>query len=316
MVKSVLRPVSAVASRAALSLALGALALAACNAKNAYVPPPPPKVVVAQPLQQPVTLYFELTGNTAPFSFGRSRRPRPGLSANRSTTRTARRSRRATQLFGIERDQSIRRSSTRRRRRSPPPRRSRPTTRPNTSGRRRSAARTSPPRPRSSSGSPTSTSRAPRSSNAKASIELASINLGYTQRRRAVRRRRHPSSRRRRRARRRVGADQARDHRPDRPDLRLFQPERAAGPGDQGEQRQGGPPLPDHRPLEHPGRDRAAGRGRLSAQGAHGLRLAAGRPVDRHAARARGVRQQGPDAAARACSCASARRSPASTRRC
>ena len=51
-----------------LVIALVALALAACNAKNAYVPPPPPKVVVAQPLQQPTTLYFELTGNTAAFN--------------------------------------------------------------------------------------------------------------------------------------------------------------------------------------------------------------------------------------------------------
>jgi RND family efflux transporter MFP subunit len=44
---------------------MGAVALAGCNpSKNAYVPPPPAKVVVAQPLQKPVTLYFELTGNT------------------------------------------------------------------------------------------------------------------------------------------------------------------------------------------------------------------------------------------------------------
>jgi RND family efflux transporter MFP subunit len=44
---------------------ISALALSACNAsKNAYVAPPPPKVVVAQPVQQPVTLYFDLTGNT------------------------------------------------------------------------------------------------------------------------------------------------------------------------------------------------------------------------------------------------------------
>ena len=40
------------------------LALAGCGEKNAYVAPPPPKVVVAQPLQQPVTRYIELTGNT------------------------------------------------------------------------------------------------------------------------------------------------------------------------------------------------------------------------------------------------------------
>jgi multidrug efflux system membrane fusion protein len=46
-------------------VAIGAVALAGCNpSKNAYVPPPPAKVVVAQPLQRPVTLYFELTGNT------------------------------------------------------------------------------------------------------------------------------------------------------------------------------------------------------------------------------------------------------------
>ena len=52
----------------AVLLALSAFALAACNAKNAYVPPPPPKVVVAQPIEQPATLYFELTGNTTPFN--------------------------------------------------------------------------------------------------------------------------------------------------------------------------------------------------------------------------------------------------------
>ncbi len=48
---------------------IGALALAGCSgSKNAYVPPPPAKVVVAQPLQKPVTLYFELTGNTQAFN--------------------------------------------------------------------------------------------------------------------------------------------------------------------------------------------------------------------------------------------------------
>jgi len=40
------------------------LGLTACGDQNAYVAPPPPKVVVAQPLQQPVTRYIELTGNT------------------------------------------------------------------------------------------------------------------------------------------------------------------------------------------------------------------------------------------------------------
>ncbi|MDE1993138.1 MAG: efflux RND transporter periplasmic adaptor subunit [Rhizobiaceae bacterium] len=43
--------------------------LQACDGSgNTYVEPPPPKVRVALPLQQPVTEYFELTGNTAPFN--------------------------------------------------------------------------------------------------------------------------------------------------------------------------------------------------------------------------------------------------------
>jgi membrane fusion protein, multidrug efflux system len=50
-------------SVAILSAAM-VLGLAGCGEKNAYVAPPPPKVVVAQPLQQEVTRYIELTGNT------------------------------------------------------------------------------------------------------------------------------------------------------------------------------------------------------------------------------------------------------------
>jgi RND family efflux transporter MFP subunit len=42
-----------------------ALALAACEEKNTYVAPPPPKVTVAPVLQEPVTRFLELTGNTA-----------------------------------------------------------------------------------------------------------------------------------------------------------------------------------------------------------------------------------------------------------
>jgi membrane fusion protein, multidrug efflux system len=41
--------------------------VSSCGSKNTFVPPPPPKVVVAQPIQEPVTLYLYLTGNTAPF---------------------------------------------------------------------------------------------------------------------------------------------------------------------------------------------------------------------------------------------------------
>jgi multidrug efflux system membrane fusion protein len=51
---------------AAVALALAvALPLAACGKKeNAYVPPPPPPVGVSKPLHQVVTPYIEYTGNT------------------------------------------------------------------------------------------------------------------------------------------------------------------------------------------------------------------------------------------------------------
>ncbi len=48
--------------------ALAALALGACNEKNQYVPPPPQKVTIARPVQQPVTLYMEVTGNTSAYN--------------------------------------------------------------------------------------------------------------------------------------------------------------------------------------------------------------------------------------------------------
>ena len=43
---------------------LAALVLCACGQRNDYVAPPPPKVTVATPAKQPVTRYFEATGNT------------------------------------------------------------------------------------------------------------------------------------------------------------------------------------------------------------------------------------------------------------
>lgn len=42
-----------------------AFLLAACDEKNTYVPPPPPTVTVAEVIEQPVTSYLELTGTTA-----------------------------------------------------------------------------------------------------------------------------------------------------------------------------------------------------------------------------------------------------------
>ena len=51
----------------AVLAAIAALALAGCGSRNQFVAPPPPKVVVAQPIQKPVTLYVYLTGNTAAY---------------------------------------------------------------------------------------------------------------------------------------------------------------------------------------------------------------------------------------------------------
>ncbi len=91
------------AGRAVL-FALASVALAGCNAKNAYVPPPPPKVIVAQPVQQPVTLYYELTGNTAAFNsvdlVARVQGYLETIDYKDGSFVT-----KGTELFGIERDQ-------------------------------------------------------------------------------------------------------------------------------------------------------------------------------------------------------------------
>lgn len=49
----------------AVALLAAIATLPACDQKNAYVPPPPPKVVVALPVQRPITRYLEETGNAA-----------------------------------------------------------------------------------------------------------------------------------------------------------------------------------------------------------------------------------------------------------
>ena len=88
----------------AACLGAAAVALAGCNgAKNAYVAPPPPKVLVAQPLQQPVTEYLELTGNTSPFAtvdlVARVQGFLTSINYADGAVVT-----KGTQLFGIERD--------------------------------------------------------------------------------------------------------------------------------------------------------------------------------------------------------------------
>jgi RND family efflux transporter MFP subunit len=46
------------------AVVLVAILVSACGQGNDYVAPPPPKVTVANPVKQPVTRYFETTGNT------------------------------------------------------------------------------------------------------------------------------------------------------------------------------------------------------------------------------------------------------------
>jgi multidrug efflux system membrane fusion protein len=89
----------------AVVLVICSFVLAACNAsKNAYVPPPPPKVTVAQPVQKPVTLYIDLTGNTAPFNtvtlVARVQGYLESIDYVDGASVT-----KGTQLFGIEQDQ-------------------------------------------------------------------------------------------------------------------------------------------------------------------------------------------------------------------
>jgi RND family efflux transporter MFP subunit len=61
-------PIRPSALRGAALLLTTLLALTACKKENAYVPPPPPEVGVAKPLQQAVTPYLEVTGNTVAFN--------------------------------------------------------------------------------------------------------------------------------------------------------------------------------------------------------------------------------------------------------
>ena len=144
----------------ALLAAIGALALAGCNgSRNAYVPPPPPKVVVAQPVQQPVTLYLELTGNTQAFNsvdlvarvqgYLESIDYKDGAIGDQRDSSSSASS---SDVYQAQLDQANAALVT--------AEATIPIIRPNISGSRRSAGRISPARRRSSSGSPRSTRRA------------------------------------------------------------------------------------------------------------------------------------------------------------
>ena len=86
-----------------LALFGASLLLTGCGSRNTFVPPPPAKVVVAQPLRRPVTLYIFLTGNTAPYRTANLVARVAGFLASidyKDGTKAAA----GTQLFGIERD--------------------------------------------------------------------------------------------------------------------------------------------------------------------------------------------------------------------
>ncbi len=89
-------------TRGAFIVAAAAI-LAACGQNNRYVAPPPPKVVVARPVQKPVILYMNLTGNTAAFNsvnlVARVQGYLTSIDYKDGAAVT-----RGTQLFGIERD--------------------------------------------------------------------------------------------------------------------------------------------------------------------------------------------------------------------
>jgi hypothetical protein len=123
------------AGRGVGPLGAGLLALAACGEQNAYVPPPPPKVAVAQPLQQEVPLYVELTGNTKAFNEVKLEARVQGF-LEQINMSTGPRSKRAICCSSSSRTPT-RRSLIRPKPRSKPTRLRRPTPRSNTAVRRR-----------------------------------------------------------------------------------------------------------------------------------------------------------------------------------
>lgn len=89
---------------AAGALACGlALGVSGCDKHNAYVPPPPAKVTVAPPVERPLTLYFELTGNTQAFKSVTLNARIQGFLIEQTYKDGAKVSK-GQRLFGIERD--------------------------------------------------------------------------------------------------------------------------------------------------------------------------------------------------------------------
>ena len=209
--------------------ALVALALTGCGSRNTFVPPPPPKVVVAQPLQKPVTLYLYLTGNTAAFrtanlvarvqGYLESIDYKDGAAVTKGT-----------QLFGIERDtyqaQLDQAKAQLAKDQGVLGEAQVDLTRYQTLEQQKSIAA----QQAQDQAFVVEQDKATVGID-QANLETATINLGFTNGPRPVRWHRHQSSSRYRQSRRRIRTDHARNHRSDRPDLRQFHAERAANPG-------------------------------------------------------------------------------------
>ncbi len=277
---------------------IGTAALTACDgSSNTYVPPPPPAVRVAQPVQEPITLYFDLTGNTAPLNSvdieARVQGYLQSIDYQDGTTVT-----KGTKLFGIERDTyqaqlDQAKASLASQQAS------------QVGAKQEYDRQVNLMKQQVTTQTAVDSAKATLDEanasilNAQANLELATINLGYTE----------------------VlapfdgtatnhlvdigtlvgvsGPTKLAEHRPDGPDLCLFQRQRNPGAADQGYAEKAGTHFQADGPAEHPCRTRPAIRGRLSAQGTSGLRLAATRCIDRHASGPGSVRQQGQGHAAR-----------------
>ena len=159
-------------------LVLPLLLLAGCKEENKFVAPPPPQVGVAQPLQQPVTLYLEQTGNTEAFNeIDLVARVQGFLSDQ--TTRTARPPRAGTAVRhragAVPGQASAGPGGADHRRRL-----SLCSRRQNSTGSRPCYARTLPPPPRSTRPGPSATCDQGERANQQAAVTIAAINLGYT----------------------------------------------------------------------------------------------------------------------------------------
>ena len=274
--------------------AFPALVLASCDDPNKYQAPPPAEVGVQKPQQRRVTLYLELTGNTSAFNKVDLVARVQGF-LEKVGYKDGDRVAAGTTLFQIERaavrDEPADRGGH-----------------PEAAGSAAGAGRGRPQSPADPAAAPGGERGQARRKPLQARLHSRRARAGQGpgaagqdqprlhRDQGAVRGRRHGEARRSRLPRRRGRADQARDHRPDRSDLRQFQRQRAAGAADPRAAAQSGPD--DQGPRPDPGRSRVADGDGLSAHRHDQLHRARSRPEHRHAAGQGPARQQGRGAVA------------------